>query len=115
MTLRETMARHARTTLTRPDHFGEVVVYRFKSGAPDRTVRAVVNRLDIEPGAPNVPQVGRLRALVAIPFDATDGITTVAPGDKIELALRLGAAAVVARVKRIESQDEGMFVVEVEG
>jgi len=114
VTLRELMARHARTTLTRHDHFGEEVTYRLKAGGPDRVVRAVVNRLDVEPGAPNVPQVAKLRAIVAIPVDATVGITAVVPGDKILLSMRLGAAPELARVRRIESQDEGMIVVEVE-
>lgn len=114
MTLRETMARHARTTLTRPDHFGEEAVYLFKSGAENRTVRCVVERLDVEPGAPNVPQVARLRAVVAIPRDATVGVTTVVPGDRLQLAMRIGSASVTTRIRRIVSQDEGMFLLEVE-
>jgi hypothetical protein len=113
VTLRDLMARHARTTLTRPDHFGESAVYLFKAGGT-RTVRCVVDRLDVEPSAPNVPQVARLRAVVAIPRDATDGIETHTSGDKMQLAMRLGAAAVTVRIKRIISQDEGMFLLELE-
>lgn len=113
MTLRELMARHARTTLTRPDHFGEEVIYLFKAGG-ERTVRCVVDRLDVEPGAPNVPQVARLRAVVAIPRDASVGVEAFVPGDRIRMSMRLGAPAVTARVQRIVSQDEGMFLFEVE-
>lgn len=114
MTLRELMARHARTTLTRLDHFGEEAIYVFKSGAPNRTVRCVVDRLDLEPSSPSVPQVARLRARVAIPVDDVVGVTAVVPGDKLQLSMRLGAAAVTTRLTRIVSQDEGMILVEVE-
>jgi hypothetical protein len=115
MTLRETMARDARRTLTRLDHFGELVTYVFKNGDPDRVVPAVVNRQDIEPAQTNVPQVGRRRAVVAIPFHDVDGVQTYVQGDRIELALRLGEAAVQARIRRVVSQDEGMWEFEVEG
>lgn len=115
MTLRNTMARHARTVLTRMDQHGEIVTYRFKSGANDRAVRAVVDRLDIEAAQPGLTQgVARQRATVAIPRSAEVGITSVSPGDRIVLAMRLGDEAVSARVKRIVSQDEGMFVLEVD-
>lgn len=113
MTLREMMARHARTTLTRADHFGEEAVYLFKAGG-QRTVRCVVDRLDVEAAAPNVPQVARLRAVVAIPRDATYGIETHVAGDRLQLAMRLGSAPVTTRIRRIVSQDEGMFLLEVD-
>lgn len=118
MTLRDTMARHARTVLTRSDHFGETVTFRAKgapsNGSQDRDVRAVVDRLDIEPAMPEARQVGKLRAIVALPRHATTGITAVTPGDRLLLAMRIGEAPSLARIKRIVSQDEGMFTVEVE-
>jgi len=46
MTLRDLMASHAHRTLTRLDHFGENVTY-VRAGVPNRTIRAVVNRLDV--------------------------------------------------------------------
>lgn len=113
MTLRELMARHARTTLTRLDHFGEEATYVFTNGTT-RTVRCVVDRLGRVPSAPNVPQIAKLRAHVAIPVDATVGITAYTPGDKMELAMRLGAAPVTVKVTEPISTDEGMIVLEVE-
>lgn len=117
MTLRETMARDARTVLTRADHFGETVTFRGKgapsNGSQDRSIRAVVNRFDVEPAAPDVRQVATLRAQVSIPNDATLGVTSVVPGDRLVLSMRLGEAPVVVRIERILSQDEGMFEVEV--
>lgn len=112
MTLRETMARHA-LILTRLDHFGEELVYAFKAGGT-RTVRAVVDRLDIEPAMPGQPQIKVRRAHVCIPRDATLGITAVVNGDKVTMAMRVGEAPEVARVRRIVTQDEGFFLVEVE-
>lgn len=108
------MKRHARGTLTRLDHHGEEVTYQFKDGSPDRVVRAVVDRQDSEPAAAGVRQVARLRALVAVPRDDTVGILKVTPGDKILLAMRLGDDAVSARVRRIPSQDDALFTLEVE-
>jgi hypothetical protein len=118
MTLRDTMARHGRTVLTRSDHFGETIKVRPKgapsNGSQDRTVRAVVNRLDTEPAMPEARQVAKLRALVELANHATIGVTSVKPGDRLVLAMQMGAAEVVARITRVVSQDEGMFKVEVE-
>ena len=36
------------------------------------------------------------------------------PGDRVTLAMRLGGAELVARVRRIITQDEGTFALEVE-
>lgn len=113
MTLRDTMARDARQTLTRLDHFGEQVLYVFKAGG-SRTVRAVVNRLGIERAAPGIPQVGRLRAIVAIPFDATVGVTAVEKGDAIQFAIRLGGETVTAKIVDTLSHDEGIWELEVQ-
>lgn len=101
------MARHARTTLTRLDHYGEEILY------VDRTVRAVVERRDVEPLDGEMPAIARLTCTVFIARDAVTGITAVAPGDEVTLAMRLGDGDTVARVTRIISQDEGGFLVEV--
>jgi len=114
MTLRDTMRRHAVGPLTRADHFGEEVTYVFKDGSPDRTVRAVVNRLDREPAAPGAMQVAKVRAIVVIPRDGDVGILTIDPGDKLSIAMRLGEEPAAARIIRIVSQDEGAFELEVE-
>jgi len=45
---------------------------------------------------------------------ATDGITSFVKGDKILLALRIGAMPVVAYCTRIVTQDEGVIELEVE-
>jgi len=113
MTLRDLMVTHARNPLTRLDHFGELVTY-VRAGAANRQVKAVVNRLDVEPSAPNVPQIAKLRAIVSIPVHETDGITSFVKGDRIVLSLRLGAAPVSAYCTRIVSQDEGVIELEVE-
>lgn len=115
MSLRDTIARHARTTLVRADHHGETVRYVFKNpdGEDDRTFLAVVNRLDNVAAAPGVPQVAHLRATIFLPRHGTDGVLAVAPGDRIEVAMRLGSAAVLTRIQSILEQDEGGFLVEV--
>lgn len=111
MTLRQTMARDARA-LANLNEFGEHITYVFKDGSPNRTVLAVVDRQDVEPAAGNVQQVARLKAIVEIPNNATDGITAVVPGDKLVMPMRLGEAPVTARITRVLSHDEGMWKVE---
>lgn len=116
MNLRQLMARHARTVLVRKDHHGEDVLYQFKDGTPDRTITAVVNRQDIAPAQPgSVLEIGQRTAIVWIPRHETAGVLAIAPGDRLELALRLGDEAVSARIRRVVSQDEAGFEVEVAG
>lgn len=112
--LRQMMARHASTTLVRLDQFGEEVTYRPLAGA-ERKIQVVVNRRDLEPLAPGVPRVARLQAIVWIPRDPTIGVPTLAVGDVLVLALRLGAAEIAARVKRVLAEDEAAYEVEVAG
>jgi hypothetical protein len=114
VSLDDLMARHAQDVLFRPDHFGEEVVYRFASGAQSRTLRAVVDRLDVEASTPGSPQVGRRRAVVIIARHATQGVSTVAAGDSLLCVMREGEAAKVAKIKRIVSQDSATFTLEVE-
>lgn len=106
------MARHARVTLTRLSHYGEEITYTPAGGAA-RTVRAVVSRLDVEPLSPDVQRVARKTANVFVPRHATIGTLTIAPGDTFTLAMRLGDAVQTVRIRRIISQDEGGFEVEV--
>lgn len=112
MTLRDMMARHARITLTRLSHYGEQVTFT-PAGGTSRTVRVVVTRLDVEALSPDVQRVARKTANVFVPRDATVGTLTIAPGDTFTMAMRLGEATQVVRVRRIISQDEGGFEVEV--
>lgn len=114
MNLREMAARHARDTLTRLDHFGEVVTYRAVGSPDQRQIRVGVKRLDLEPAASGVRQVARLRAVLDIPRDAETGLLTVSTGDQFTLAMRLGEEPRVARLRQILEQDEGMFLVEVD-
>jgi hypothetical protein len=114
MTLRETMARHARV-LTRADHNGELVTYQFKSGAPDRTFLAVVQRLGKQPVAPGAPQAVKNRALVFVPNDAIAGVQTHVAGDTIAMAMVLGGQVVDARIIDVITQDEGGWTFEVQG
>lgn len=111
MTLRDLMKLHARTTLTRLDHFGEEVIYHAKAGG-GRVVRCVVDRLGREPDV--TTKVARKRARIAIPVDELIGITKTVPGDRIELAMVLDGPRVMTHVREILTQDEGMFEVEVE-
>jgi hypothetical protein len=112
VTLRDLMAQHARGVLTRPDHCGEPVTWHFASGAADRSFNAVVNRLMLE----QLNSVGTVAAVVKaatvfVPNDSTLGVTSVADGDEISVALRLGAAPVRCRVAEVLSEDEGGFLV----
>lgn len=114
MTLRDLMARHARTTLVRADHHGETVTYRFKDPEIEaRELLAVVDRRDLTPAAPGVPQIQNRTALVFFARHATLGVEAITPGDKIELAMRIGDEPVAARIVRIVNQDESSFLVEV--
>jgi hypothetical protein len=106
------MARHARVTLTRYSHHGEDILYR-SAGGSEVTVRAVVERRDVEPIDGVMPAIARLACTVFIARDATVGVLAIAPGDVVTLAMRLGDEPVDARVTRIVSQDEGGFLVEV--
>ena len=114
MTLRDMMARHARTVLTSRSHLGELVGYLARGATVAREIRCGVQRLEVEPSGPAAREIGRLRAILDIPRDADIGCETVSAGDRFVVAMRLGGTATSCRLRRIISQDEGMFVVEVE-
>lgn len=113
MTLRDLQARHARGILTDAAYTGEELTYQFRDGSPDRTIRAQVTRLLLEPEA-GASQVARLRARVRIPIDDTVGVTAVAKGDRVVLPMRLGETPVAARIRQVVSQGNGFVTVEVE-
>jgi hypothetical protein len=115
VTLRDLMNRHARAILGGAvAGLAEDVTYRFKSGDPERTFKAIVKRLDLQPSTPLSPQVTKRRAHVEIPRHATVGVLTIAPGDALVLAMRIGGDAAECRIGRIVGQDDALFVVEVE-
>jgi hypothetical protein len=110
MTLRETIARHAANVLNRSDHFGESVTYTPNGGSPI-TLRAVVDRRDIEPTEATA-RVARHSAYVFLP---TSGLTDYPQaGDRITLAITLGASATSCRVTNVIEEDEGGVMVEVQ-
>ena len=109
------MARHARSILgDATGGFAEPITYRFHSGAADRTFNAVVKRLDLNGSTPFAPQVAKRRANVEIPRHATAGVLQVAKGDSIVLPMRIGDTPVECTIKNIQSQDDALFVVQVE-
>lgn len=111
MTLRDRMREHAKRTLTRTDHLGELLTYHPKGGT-DRQIQAVVRRLGTEPAESGA--VAKRVAEVAIPNDPDVGVTSVdKAGDRITLAIEEGDEPVSARVRSIVSQDAGMIIVEV--
>ncbi len=115
MTLESLQKRHARQILgDTQGGFAEPVLYRFKSGDPERTFNAVVKRLDLQPATLQSPEVTKRRANVELPRHATLGVLTVAKGDTIELPMRIGDEPKECRITRIVAQDQGMFVLEVE-
>jgi hypothetical protein len=115
VTLRAMMNRHARAILGNVEGgFAEIVTYRFKNEDPDREIAVIVKRLDLEPATPTTPQVTKLRANVEIPRHATLGVLTIEKGDAIVLAMRIGGTAEECRIRRIVSQDDALFVVQVE-
>jgi hypothetical protein len=111
MTLRETLKRHALGPLTRADHFGEIATYHFEDGSEDRSVRVTIDRLDLVQEADG--NVARMTANVFIPNDATLGVETVAKGDEITFAMKLGGEETRNRIARIISSDEGGFDLEL--
>jgi len=112
VTLREKMLRHMKGPLTRLDHHGEDIVHVDGATAVETTVRAVVDRLDVEPSAGSA-RVARLTAVIEFPNDPVDGVGTLGNKDTFNLAMRLGGEVVSARYRRLITQDEGSFVVEV--
>lgn len=114
MTLRETMARHARTTLVRLDHHGEEVTYHFQDGTPDRVVQAVVDRRRLEPRDGDT-RLAAMTATVFLPRHDTLGVEAFTDGDEITLPMRLGATPVRRRITELLSEDEGGFELEVRG
>lgn len=114
MTLRDLMSRHARSILgDATSGFAEPITYRFKSGAADRTFNAVVKRLDLS-APPLAPQLSKRRANVEIPRHATLGVLKVSKGDSILLPMRIGDDPVLCAIRNIQSQDDALFVVQVE-
>lgn len=114
MTLREIMQRHAQGPLVNPSHFGELVTYEFKDGSPERSFNAVVERLGIEAAQPgSVRFIGTRVAVVEFPRHATLGVESIADGDRIRVPMQVGEVPVSARIRKILTQDEAAWKVEV--
>jgi len=111
VSLREKMRRHMKGPLTRLAHHGEEIVHVAGEGTRT-TVRAVVDRLDVE-SSEGTTRVARLTAVVSFPNDPVDGVGSLSNKDTFELAMRLGGPTVTARYRRLITQDEGAFLVEV--
>lgn len=104
---------HLRGIVTSPLHRGEQVTYVFKSGE-ERAIPAVVHREGGMQSAAGV-QTKKRRAVVVIPFGATDGITEVTDGDRILLAIdKKGGEVVSCRIREVILQTGGSFHVEVQ-
>lgn len=110
MTFAEKMQRDA-VAATRPGRrTGENVEYYFAAGG-QRTIHAEVSRQ------------GRVRSddgdlvyevtIVVIPNHATNGVTAIADGDEIEVAMREGGVAERCRNVSLISQDAGAWTLEV--
>ena len=110
MTLADKLKRDA-IALASSKHFGEPLTYTFAAGGT-RTVKAVVQRLgkvELEDGE----LVGEA-AIVFVPNDSTDGVTSIADGDQITLAFKEGGATQVGRIMRVDAQDPGSWMLEVQ-
>lgn len=108
MTLRDMMARHARTTMVRADHFGESITYYAREGDSVMCL-AVVDRKQLEPMGSSAVRA----ADIFIPRHATDGVLAIANGDQIEVALTEGGTPVLCRIAEVLSQDAGGFLLRV--
>ena len=90
-----------------PDEFGESLSYT-PDGGPAATVRCVVDRKPAERHASRDFKSSDL--VLSVPNDATDGVTTVAPGkDTVAVAPILGGSTKTYRVIEILNQDPGMW------
>lgn len=115
MALRDLMARHAREIAgATQTGLAEAVTWVFRDGSPERSFSAVVKRLDLQPATASSPASSRRRVQVEVPRHATLGVLTVAKGDKIRVAVRIGEDPVDCSIVRIVGQDSALFVVEVE-
>lgn len=112
MTLRDLMARHAREELVREDHHGEQVTYHFAAGG-ERTILAVVDRLQLEPIRSGRGGGAVRTATLFIARHATLGVEAIAEGDEITCVLELGQPAVRCSIAEPLDADEGGFLVRV--
>lgn len=108
MTLRDMMARHARTQLVRADHFGESVTFHGREGDVV-TFLAVVDRKQLEQMGSSAVRA----ADVFIPRHATAGVEAIVPGDDLTVVLVEGGAPVRCRIAEVLSADSGGFLVRV--
>lgn len=108
MTLRDMMARHARTTMVRADHFGESVTFHGRLGDVV-TFLAVVDRKQLETMGNSAVRA----ADVFIPRHATAGVEQIVDGDELEVALVEGGTPVRCRIAEVLSADPGGFLVRV--
>jgi hypothetical protein len=116
VSLRDLMNRHARAiqggTVA---SLAEDITYRFNSGDPERTFKAVVQRRQLEPSSSLTTRIAKRRARIEVLRHATAGVLTIAKGDSIVLPLRIGDEPVECDIVNIVDQDDALFVVEVEG
>lgn len=104
-------------------HFAEDITYIPRQGAP-RTIRAVVTRevpaALAEAGRVLAPQISiSVRNLAQSKDEDGDGIGGIASseidtgGDAVELAERIGAAPRRLQIKSLQTQDDGILMLEV--
>lgn len=111
MTLDDLLDRHARGILTDSRYVGEVVTLR-RAGAPDRQVRAVVDRLGRQRDV-DERLLSTSRAILFLPRDEAVGLGVHQVGDEIVMAMAAGATPVRARIVNVEAADAGGLRVEV--
>lgn len=110
MSLRETIARHAKDVINRADHFGESVTYVPQSG-PSVALRVVIDRQNVEPMEGST-RVARLSAFVFLP--TSDLPAYPQPGDRLTMVMTLGEAATTCRITNVIDEDEGGVMCEVQ-
>ena len=87
------------------DEYGETITYK-RSGKPDRTIRAVVERIDQEPVAGSGVAQAPVINIVFLNEDSDDGIQLVDLGsDSVVLVARLGQAPSERQLDRILNHD----------
>lgn len=114
MGLRALLALDA-VVFTDSDAWGETVGYRPKTGGGPNTIPAIVFREEPDSG----PESSRFRQRRVEVFIANNGDVTKGvaqpdeDGDKLDVILRVGESATLARVTSVINGDEGGWLLEV--
>lgn len=114
MNLPDLMRRHAESAIANSAHLAEEATWHYAGGGQDRQVRVVVNRQQLEPANGIGGTAASARsARVWLARNSINGVTAVADGDEITVAIRLGAPPERCRIVEVVTEGHGGFLLQV--